>query len=313
MACHLCGDNQFEAVSNVDAKSGKQLIVGVCVQCGLVQQTPMPTAEELRQFYSQDYRLEYKGVATPKPKHVLRAGRKALDRIRFLQSNVTEPIHSLLDIGAGGGEFVYLCGRHGIEDACGIEPNEGYSQYARQELDVSVTTGELSELPDRQFDAITLFHVLEHLIHPRDVFHKLASICRSDGLLLIEVPWLESRSQSPTNIFFKAHTLYFAVETLVACGSESFDPQLVSTDQGVLRVLFRKRQTQQNVILPPPDAVARIRRHLQSHGWISYLMQGDGLTKPFQKLSRGLSESSASGKPPQQILDELVTPKSRAA
>src|SRR5262245_55948224 len=103
MKCQLCQHDAFEVVSTVDAKSSDELIVSQCTRCSLVQQTPMPTAEELEQFYTHEYRIAYKGTSTPTPKHILRAGKLALDRIAFLQSAPSHPRGDILDIGAGGG------------------------------------------------------------------------------------------------------------------------------------------------------------------------------------------------------------------
>jgi hypothetical protein len=39
-----------------DAKTGETLNLGLCGGCGLVQQVELPTDEELRIYYSHNYR-----------------------------------------------------------------------------------------------------------------------------------------------------------------------------------------------------------------------------------------------------------------
>ena len=85
MKCALCFNGRFEEVSNVDAKSSERLLVSMCEKCGLIQQIPIPIDDELRIYYSHNYRKDYKNVYTPKSKHVYRAGKTAIQRIKFLK------------------------------------------------------------------------------------------------------------------------------------------------------------------------------------------------------------------------------------
>ncbi|WP_211826756.1 hypothetical protein [Kistimonas asteriae] len=113
MACQHCGHNRLSPVAHKDAKTGEPLTVALCEQCGLVQQTPLPTAEALTAYYAHHYRVDYKQAYTPKPRHVYRAGKTALQRVEFLMAAGCAG-GELLDIGAGGGEFVYLSSRAGF-------------------------------------------------------------------------------------------------------------------------------------------------------------------------------------------------------
>ena len=121
MECSLCGNSNFKTISSKDAKSSEYLLVSMCCHCGLIQQTPTPSTDELKVYYSYNYRKDYKKSYIPKPKHVFRAGNTALQRIQFLKSsNITTG--TLLDVEAGGGEFVYLAEKLGFNSS-GIEPN----------------------------------------------------------------------------------------------------------------------------------------------------------------------------------------------
>ncbi|SVE37464.1 uncharacterized protein METZ01_LOCUS490318, partial [marine metagenome] len=70
----------------------------------------------------------------------------------------------ILDVGAGGGEMLYLLGKKGCE-ASGIEPNNGYANYATEQYGVDIQVGfaEDADFNPNTFDAILLFHVLEHM------------------------------------------------------------------------------------------------------------------------------------------------------
>ncbi len=160
MPCVLCGQSSLSTISTVDAKSHSALNVAICCRCGLVQQDPMPSKMELRLFYAHTYRTDYKNTSTPKAKHIYRAGMAAVERVNFLQSH---GVHGgkLLDVGAGGGEFVHISTTRGYNSK-GIEPNIGYSEFARNQYGVDIKTGELGETGET-YDIITMFHVLEHM------------------------------------------------------------------------------------------------------------------------------------------------------
>lgn len=301
MKCVLCGNDSFEDVSKVDAKTSEKLRVSLCEKCGLIQQNPLPSTEELKIYYSHNYRLDYKKAYTPKSKHIYRAGKTALKRLTFMkQAGVSEG--NLLDIGAGGGEFVYLTGKMGFTSQ-GVEPNIGYSEYAETEYSCSIKTGELDDIQGR-YDVITMFHVLEHLRSPILAFEKLYHLLNSNGVLVIEVPWIETNDASPHNIFFKAHIFYFSVDTLVACASQYFNVVKVDTSSN-LKIFFRVKDSPSEIIYPSNVSVNNLRKRIKNKGWFEYLFKGKGLHKPIHKIIRGIEEGKAKTYQPKEILDKL--------
>lgn len=304
MKCRLCGNSEsFTEVSNTDAKSSHPLQVSLCDDCGLVQQTPVPTVDELKVYYSHNYRKDYKNTHTPKPKHIYRAGKTALQRLDFLKA--ANVLHGdLLDIDAGGGEFVYLAKKSGFRSS-GVEPNIGYSEYAKREYGCNVVTGELDGITGT-YDVITIFHVLEHLPSPLQAFEKLHSLLNENGTLLVEVPWIETDDASPHNIYFRAHIFYFSIDTLIACASPFLEAVKIDTSSN-LKIIFRKKMEPAAVQLPDTASVAALQTRLRQKGWIEYLFKGKGLLKPIKRLISASEELSARNKSPRQILDELIT------
>lgn len=285
--CAICEREQLVRVACKDSKSGEPLHVFHCGNCGLVQQAPLPDEKELQRYYSELYRIDYKGTRQPRAKHVFRAARCAKQRLDFLiQSGIRGG--SLLDIGAGGGEFVAMAHRAGF-DASGLEPNEGYAEYARSEHSAQVRTGNLADAVGR-FQVVTLFHVLEHLRTPLDVFKQLHALIEPDGRLFIEVPWALSGAISPANRYFKAHLFYFDADTLAAAASAYFDVLAVDTTEN-LRMLLAPKTSPQPLTLPPLGYAALSRRKLVDQGWIHYLTSGLGWLKPAKIIQRWWRES----------------------
>ena len=304
-SCRLCDCTDSQTNIKKDAKSGEDLSISTCLGCGLVQQTAIPSDEELRIYYSHNYRQDYKKTYYPKMKYVRRAGLAARDRIGFLQAHLpaTGGLR-LVDIGAGGGEFVYLASKAGF-DSSGIEPNEGYSEFAKNEYDRNIRTMGIDDLDTSSVDVVTLFHVFEHLAHPLKAIEKISEALTEAGHLVIEVPNILQKDASPHNIYFKAHLFYYSRYTLAAAASRFFETVSVE-DDGNLRMMFRKRtQPLPEPVMPTRSEIAASLERMGAKGWLEYLFAGGGLWKPFGKLSRSIAEQSVKDKSPRAILDEI--------
>ncbi len=308
MACQLCGFNDLSLVSSKDSKSGSELRVVVCKGCGFVQQLRPPHENELRVYYSHSYRQDYKSTYTPLAKHTYRAAGAAALRLDFLGLGMGLVVSNLgaklLDVGAGGGEVVYAAQKLGF-NAIGLEPNQGYSEFARDQYGVRVKTMHLDQLEEQDFDVITMFHVLEHLPNPARAIEFVYRKLRPGGYLMIEVPNIEQADASPANIFFKAHIWYFSRATLTAFASPYFDPIKVDAT-GNLKILFRRKDTPGQIALPDAHSVSHVLKRLSQKGWIEYLTIGGGWKRPFQRLGNLLKESSVKGMQPRAILDLVL-------
>lgn len=302
MNCALCHHDASATVSTQDAKSSGKLLVAMCKQCGLVQQSPIPSIDELKVYYSHNYRLDYKSAYSPKPKHVYRAGLTAIRRIRFLRNNGIEN-GTLLDVGAGGGEFVRLSGALGFTSQ-GIEPNIGYSEYAANEYGCDVKTSELTDAAG-SYDIITMFHVLEHLPSPLKTFEALYRLLNEDGFMLIEVPWIETTDASPHNIYFKAHIFYFSIDTLTACASQYFKVIKVDTNFN-LKILFKAKASPSSTIFPSKESVDSLEKRLAAKGWAEYLFKGKGLLKSIRRMIRFYGERKVNGLSGKDIMNQLI-------
>jgi 2-polyprenyl-3-methyl-5-hydroxy-6-metoxy-1,4-benzoquinol methylase len=222
-ACPNCGSRSAQTIANRDGKTNDTLITVSCSDCGLGRIDPLPTDQELVEWYATQYRQAYKSATQPALRHVLRAARNAQLRwqwfcqnsmgINFTQNASTK---RSLDIGSSSGEFVYRLHSLGYQ-AKGIEPHQGYATYARNMLGIDVNNGTLqqclAEEASNSFDLISMFHVLEHLPEPVAALRSIGEKLKSEGLLYIEVP-NAMRLCSPHYMFFKAHTLYFTGQTL---------------------------------------------------------------------------------------------------
>lgn len=111
---------------------------------------------------------------------------------------------SILDIGAGTGEFLNYCKKKGWK-VDGVEPNSSARKLA---LEKGVKIHEkLAELSAASFDVISMWHVLEHLPDLESEIRNINSLLKEDGILLIAVPNFKSYDAQYYKEFWAAYDL----------------------------------------------------------------------------------------------------------
>jgi SAM-dependent methyltransferase len=292
-------------------RAGKYLRTVICQRCGLVWTDPRPAEEEVKEFYAHEYRLQYKGAWQPKFKHVYRGGKVSVNRFRWLRKFL-RPTDAILDVGAGGGELVYLLRGLGY-DARGLEPNEGYARYAREELKLPIEMGFFKELElgGKSFDVVTLFHVLEHLEDPAGTVARLRDCLKRHGHLIIEVPNVEAKCQAPGRRFHLAHLYNFNPATLPMlarrAGYEVLET-VVSSDGGNVGIVARRLDNPQACAGEIPGNYEQVSGVIRRHTALSHCLSAYPYTRPFQRLGQ-LVDESAGIRPFQTraaILDAMV-------
>ncbi len=286
--CLLCRSTRAQILSNKDRK-GKALRTVICVQCGLVRTDPLPSGEEIREFYSRNYRVEYMRTWRPTLRLVHRAGINALHRWRELRP-ILRPGQKILDVGAGGGEFVFLLQKLGW-DAHGLEPNLGYGSYAAEELGVPIEIGfaETTEIPPQSFDVITLYHILEHFRDPAAILCRIREWLRDDGTLVIEVPNVEAVCQAPSHVFHRAHLYNFNPQTLELfcrqCGF-SIEKTVLAGDGGTITTRLKKAKAPVEGVGELPGNADRIQEVFRRHTVLRHYMSHYPYLRPIRKMAQ---------------------------
>jgi SAM-dependent methyltransferase len=94
----------------------------------------------------------------------------------------------ILDIGCGKGEFLEsLPNDRFIKSGLEINP-EGVKLAAAKGLDIISADINKYEPKDRQYDCITLWHVLEHLPNPGATIKMLHTMLKPGGVLILDTP-----------------------------------------------------------------------------------------------------------------------------
>lgn len=292
MPCNLCGSHDVSVLAN-QSRNGGPLRTVICNHCGLVWSDPFP--HDPRQFYEHDYRVEYKNTYAPKPKHILRAGKIALDRHGKIKQFLAGKKH-VLDVGTGGGEFAYLLKSLGHE-LQGIEPNKGYAEYSAAAYGLNLQIGFIQDatLPVEHFDLITIWHVLEHTEDPSSVLSTLRKLLKPEGTLVVEVPSIEATCQAPKSTFHEAHLYNFNLATLRKMGEKvglREHSHVFSADGGNVTIFFRRADSESTNAedLRIDGNAARIQAIVQGHTNPAHFLTAAPYTRFVRRMSRTLSE-----------------------
>jgi len=307
--CPLCGAIASEVVAQ-RGRDGAPLTTVMCISCGHVFTSPIPTAVELAAYYGEKYREDYKNVAQPKPKHVLRAGKRALERLDILRRHTRRPAR-LLDVGAGGGEFVYLANKAGFQ-ARGIEPNRGYAAHAREALgiDVKAATFQDAAVAPGSLGIVTIHHVLEHLPDPKIALAQIHTWLAPGGVLMLEVPNVASTYHAPARRFHRAHLQTFnktGLEDAVANAGFDIRGTYVAPHTAHLGLIAQRSAAREPAWR---NAAADVRASLHAHTSSSYLFSGRALQRLWSNIKRPLVERAALSRLPDRspaaLLDSLI-------
>jgi SAM-dependent methyltransferase len=157
-----------------------------CHDCGVLFVNPLPTTEQLEQYYSdvgtwaarQADRVKAPPAETPGPRRPDRL-------LSALERYVPQlaPPGKVLDYGCGDGKFLNRLRARGWT-TFGIEPSADAAFRKHQRL---------TDVPqDGSFDFVVLNHVLEHVLDPLETLQRLAGSLREGGILFVSTPRLDA-------------------------------------------------------------------------------------------------------------------------
>lgn len=157
-----------------------------CEACGLTVTTPQ--TREWGKYYPIAYYGGQGGNRFPKPVEFLQ------DALYSARARKVEEVNGgrkgrVLDIGCGRGLLLQQFKKRGWE-VQGTELDDKSAAYPRDVLGLPVKTGELLEMnfPDEHFDAVIMWHVLEHVPAVATLMAEVNRLLKPGGLFLVGVP-----------------------------------------------------------------------------------------------------------------------------
>lgn len=189
--CPICGSTQRSPFLHTRDfhYSQEEFTLQRCQQCALIMTSPQPEKEKLPFYYSSPDYLSHSSTATHLIGRLYRLARQfTIRRKAALVARFQEP-GTLLDFGCGTGEFLVRA-RHEGWKTFGVEPAEPARKAAAAKLpDVF---HDIESVPLQSCNAITLWHVLEHVPDLRQTMADLVSRLTPNGTVFVAVPNIAS-------------------------------------------------------------------------------------------------------------------------
>lgn len=179
--CNLCQSDNHKVLESQPAHN-----LVKCNDCDLVYVSPQPEPKTSRETYDKPYYDKW--LMEEKKK-----ARQKMWQKRLAILNASQRGGKLLDVGCGVGTFLKLAQASRWEVA-GTEVSDYAAQKCKEQLRISIFNGSLKKasFQENTFDAITMWHVLEHLSKPLETLQEAHRILKKDSLLIIAVPNFKS-------------------------------------------------------------------------------------------------------------------------
>lgn len=185
--CRFCEKKNSEPLYPVKDIFDNDFHINKCRECNTYFLTPPPSEAILNQAYDSSYYGEKEEKFNPILEFGLDYFRKVRARrlVKYLN-----PGARVLDIGCGNGRFLSSLLKYGKFELYGTEMEGNSAKRAMRIKEINLKVGVLKKdmFTPESFDAITMFHVYEHLTHPKEYLEIINAILKPGGIFLISFP-----------------------------------------------------------------------------------------------------------------------------
>jgi len=146
----------------------------------------LPVPSDLENYYKSDDYISHSNANKRVFDKIYQKVRKRTlqHKLAIINSfNFTEK--KVLDIGSGTGDFLATC-KNANWNIFGVEPNEDARAISRKK-GINVCS-DILLLKENNFDVITLWHVLEHVVNLLEYIEIIKTKLKPNGVLIVAVP-----------------------------------------------------------------------------------------------------------------------------
>ena len=190
--CPVCKSPSIQtAFSAKDHTVSKDMFaVWHCNACMARFTQDVPDQEAIGAYYASENYISHsdtqKGIIN-KLYHLVRKKTLA-SKMNMIKKQTGKESGNILDVGCGTGAFLHIMQGSGWK-ITGLEPDETARAKARSLYNIeALPSNKIYDLPHNSCDAITMWHVLEH-VHPlHEYIEQLKNLLAVNGKLFIAVP-----------------------------------------------------------------------------------------------------------------------------
>jgi len=207
--CPVCKseDISFVIKATDHTVTHEQFEIWQCKICTLRFTQSVPSKEEISAYYSSENYISHSDIDTGFINSLYHRVRKrtVVSKKRLIEKQTGIKNGKILDVGCGTGAFLHTMQMAGWQIA-GLEPDGNARAKARQLYGLQVADSKiLFELQPETFDAITLWHVLEHIHDLHAYIDQLKKLLKPGGRLFIAVPNYTCYDQQFYQAFWAAY------------------------------------------------------------------------------------------------------------
>ena len=190
--CPVCGGNaisrELEAKDHTVSKQTFE--IWSCQDCSFRFTQAAPTPDLIGKYYKSDAYVSHSNTKKGLVNQLYHRVRKRTlqQKLELVRKHTGQMEGELLDIGAGTGAFASVMQAAGWK-VTGLEPDPDARKNASRDFHVELQDlGQLFQLPGERYDAITLWHVLEHVHALHEYLETFKKLLTQDGVIFIAVP-----------------------------------------------------------------------------------------------------------------------------
>ncbi|MBW2961547.1 class I SAM-dependent methyltransferase [Mesonia aestuariivivens] len=166
---------------------------------------PQPSLESLPKYYQSEDYISHTDASKNFSDKLYQGVKNVMlqKKVKLINSLVKHSDKSLLDVGAGTGDFLKTAKLKNWK-VRGVEPNAQARKLAKEKTINLVEDISLLSSIDT-YDVITLWHVLEHIPDLENQLEKFHYLLNSNGYLIIAVPNFKSYDAQHYQEFWAAY------------------------------------------------------------------------------------------------------------
>ncbi|HEY1038691.1 MAG TPA: class I SAM-dependent methyltransferase [Bacteroidia bacterium] len=208
--CIVCGSSNFEPFIKCKdfTVSHETFEIQKCSSCGFRFTSPRPSSTEIGPYYKSEDYISHSNTKTGLI-HKMYHWVRSYTLIKKLQLVMTHSVKqgTILDFGCGTGAFLSVC-KQNKWNVFGMEPDPDAREIAKETNGISSASSIQDfdqQFPGERFDAITMWHVLEHVHDLEELFAFFNQRLKEKGALIIAVPNCSSYDAKKYGEFWAAY------------------------------------------------------------------------------------------------------------
>ena len=190
--CPLCGSTKMQPQFSCTDQfaTGEEFAIYKCEECSFTFTQNIPDEEEIGRYYESPTYISHSNTNKGLINRIYQLVRKRMlqKKAKLVKQLTLLEKGKLLDYGAGTGHFARVMAAKGW-DVTAIEKSDKARELALKDFGFEMCPVEaLAKIEDKRLDVVTMWHVMEHIQNPDNLWKELHRILNDTGVAIIAVP-----------------------------------------------------------------------------------------------------------------------------